>query len=253
MILHGQATGHVRTDVPIEMLVMFINSISVDFGKYMVNKAGLQFGDLVTEENIRKLDVRGIANDLVEILRCWQEHSTKHHDWSFAFAARYYAALFPGNEILPILLILEPVMVGCILVAIIVFQEKAEGSLRALRVSPTSSWQYFFSKVIASLTMAIVYAVPLAILTLGLQVDLLRMLLVLLLASYLMTTAGLLVSVFFKDISRFIAPALVVFSFLTLPVTAYFFPTFKLAMFDFMPTYSWLFGPESKFWQIMKP
>jgi AcrR family transcriptional regulator len=77
MIKQGQDAGDIRTDVPVDILVMFINNISVDFGKHIIEKAELQFADLVTEENLVKLDVRGIAEDLLEVLQSGMKATQK--------------------------------------------------------------------------------------------------------------------------------------------------------------------------------
>ena len=69
LILQGQAEGDVRDDVSLDLLVLFANSITVEFGNFIAQKSGLEFEELKDPEAIRKLDIASIASDLIRILR----------------------------------------------------------------------------------------------------------------------------------------------------------------------------------------
>ncbi len=151
----------------------------------------------------------------------------------------------PYNKFLvPLVLVVEVVFLGFFFVAVMVFQEKAEGSIRAFRVTPMSTWHYILSKVVANLAVAFVYGALISLLTLGLHVDYLRLFLLLALASFMMTMVGLLVGVFYSGLSDFVYSALAIVAVLGLPMAGYLIPAFKLPFFEYIPTYSLVFGAK---------
>lgn len=147
-----------------------------------------------------------------------------------------------NKSLVPAILVMEVVFLGFFFVAVMVFQEKAEGTIKAYRVSPAGGWQYILAKVLANLAVALVYGALIVLLTLGFKVDYLRLLLLIAVASFLMTMVGLLLGVFYSGVSDFIYAALVVMLVMGLPMGAYLFPSFRLAFFDYLPTYPLLFG-----------
>lgn len=156
----------------------------------------------------------------------------------------------PYNKlVIPPILMMEVAFLGFFFVAVMVFQEKAEGATKAYRVSPAGTWQYILSKVLANLATALVYGGLIVLFTMGFEVDYLRLFALLAVASFLMTMVGLLLGVFYNGISDFIYAALLFLVVMALPMGAYFFPSFKLPIFDYIPTYSLLFAAR----EIMFP
>lgn len=145
-------------------------------------------------------------------------------------------------SMVPLLLSLEVAMLGFFFVAALVFQEKDEGSIRAYRVSPAETWPYILSKITANVLLSMLYGVLLIVFTLGVRPELPAVLLLVALASLLMTAAGLAMGVFFRSLSEFVYVMAAVMAVLSLPMVSYFLPSFRAAFFPFIPTYPLMFG-----------
>ncbi len=145
-------------------------------------------------------------------------------------------------SMIPLLIVTEVVLLGFLFVAVMVFQEKAEGSINAYRVSPRGTWTYIFSKSVTNVVLALCYGLLLFLPTIGPAPTLAAVLPLVTVASFLMTVTGLSVSVFFNSLSDFIYVALLVFVLFCLPVASYFFPAFKMPVFELIPSYPLMFG-----------
>ncbi len=146
---------------------------------------------------------------------------------------------------LPVLLIFEVVILGFLFVAVMVFQEKQEGSIRAYRVTPGGAAAYTLSKIMVWTFFSIVYGIFLLLATTGLQFSILRWLALLpLLAggAFFMTAAGLLISVFFKGISDWFFVGIAVLVIFTLPQISLAAPGFSPSWLRFIPSYPLVFA-----------
>jgi len=153
------------------------------------------------------------------------------------------SAKVPFNKgLVPVLLVFEVVLLGFMFAGVMVFQEKAEGSIKAYRVSPAGPWPYIISKAAVNLTLSLVYGLLLVLFTLGPRPALLGVLGLVALASLLMTLFGLFLSSFYTGLSDFLYVLLLVIIVFTLPAASYFSPAFKLPLSEFMPSYPLLFG-----------
>jgi len=147
-----------------------------------------------------------------------------------------------NQKLIPIIIFTEVILLGFLLVAVIVFQEKEEGGIKAFRVSPANTIVYILSKVSANLILAYLYLLIVLLFTLGFNVNYLNIFVLTTLGSILMTLLGLSISVFFKNLEEFIFVALIVLSILALPMMTYLTPSFSPDFFRFLPSYSVLFG-----------
>lgn len=164
-------------------------------------------------------------------------------------AAHRQVALRPGSYdvpfnkgLVPVLLVFEVVLLGFMFVGVMVFQEKAEGSVRAYRVTPAGPWPYIISKVAVNLALSLVYGVPVVLFTLGPTPALPAVIGLVALASLLMTLFGLFLSSFFNGLSDFLYVLLLVVFMFGMPAASYFFPAFKLPLSELVPSYPLLFG-----------
>ncbi len=149
----------------------------------------------------------------------------------------------PFNKgMLPLFMVLEVIMFGFVIIAVMVFQEKEEGSIRAFRVSPAGVLEYILSKASVNVLMGLVYGLLIVIFTMGFNVNFLNLLVLIILASFLMTLAGLFLSVFFNNISEFIFVALGVVLLTMLPAISYMYPSFAPAFVTWIPSYPVVFG-----------
>lgn len=143
---------------------------------------------------------------------------------------------------IPIFLVFEVVALGFFLVAAMIFQEKQEGVIRALRVSPTGTLGYVLSKTAVFLILSLAYALLLLLLSIGLDVDYPRLLLLVALSSTMMTMAGIAVAVFFNNISEWFFAGTFVLLIFILPSVSYAIPSFAPAVLSWIPSYPVVFG-----------
>ncbi|SNT00872.1 ABC-2 type transport system permease protein/fluoroquinolone transport system permease protein [Anaerovirgula multivorans] len=147
-----------------------------------------------------------------------------------------------NKDMVPVFLVLEVVMLGFLLIAVMVFQEKREGIIRAYRIAPGGVHDYVLSKAITNVLLSIIYGLLVVIFTLGLRVDYLNLLGLIILMSSFATFLGLIVSVHFRSLSEFLFVAIVLMSLMGLPIGSYFFPTFSNMLVQMVPSYPVLFG-----------
>lgn len=145
-------------------------------------------------------------------------------------------------RLVPFILTFESALIGLFFVSALVFQEKEEGSIRAFRVSPAGTWPYIISKITVHALLSVLSGFVLFVFTLGFRQELLAVLLLLALASFLLTAFGLTVSVFFKSLSEFVYVLAFIMTVVSLPIVSYFVPSFSAPFFRFIPTYPLMFG-----------
>jgi len=147
-----------------------------------------------------------------------------------------------NKRLVPIMVITEAVMLGFLLISVMVFQEKEEGSVRAYRVSPGGTMEYILSKATVNVLLGIIYSLLLVIFTIGLDVNYLALILLIALSSFFITMLGLTISVFFRDLRGFLFVGVFVMAILGLPMGTYLNPSFAPDFITWIPSYSILFG-----------
>lgn len=147
-----------------------------------------------------------------------------------------------NKNLIPIFIFTEVILLGFLLIAVMVFQEKEEGGVKAYRVSPGGTLEYILSKVAVNVVLAILYTVVLITLTLGLNVNFTSLFTMIILANVVMTLLGLSVSVFFKNLEEFIFVAIFIMTILGLAMMSYLTPSFAPDYIRILPSYPVLFG-----------
>jgi hypothetical protein len=142
----------------------------------------------------------------------------------------------------PIILIFEVALLGFLIAAVLMFQEKQEGTLRAYRVSPAGAWEYILSKNALFLALSFAYGLPILLLAFGLNFDLLLMLLLIALSSLLMTTFSLAIAVFFNNLSEWFFAGVAILVLNSLPMISYGLPAFAPAWLTWIPSYPAVFA-----------
>lgn len=181
--------------------------------------------------------MQGLNASIALILREPQE---LHHEQVLLRPDAPKAAF--NKSLVPVILATEVTLLGYLFAAVMVFQEKAEGSIRAYRVSPSGAWPYVASKLASNAILGVGYGAAILIFTVGPSVSLLPALGLVALAALLLSAIGLTVSVFFEDLSGFLYPAMGLFLLFGLPVTAYFFPALQVRALGLIPSYPLAFG-----------
>jgi len=156
---------------------------------------------------------------------------------------RPMAEPIPFNKsMLPVFISFEVVALGFLLIAVMIFQEKEEGSVRAYRVSPSGTMEYMLSKTVSNILLSLAYGIIIVLFTMGFGVNYPLLLLVIFLVSALMTLLGLAVSVFFRSLQEFLFVGVGILAVLSLPAASYFTPSFAPQLIKVLPTYQVVFG-----------
>ncbi|RSK28544.1 ABC transporter permease [Bacillus sp. HMF5848] len=147
-----------------------------------------------------------------------------------------------NKNIVPIMVMTEAVMLGFLLISVMVFQEKEEGSVRAYRVSPGRTIDYIMSKAVVNVALGLVYGVLLVATTIGFEANYIFLITIISLACFFITMLGLLVSVFFKNLQEFLFVGVFIMAVLGFPVASYLSPSFAPVWLTWLPSYDVLFG-----------
>jgi len=142
---------------------------------------------------------------------------------------------------IPSLLAFEVLILGFMFVAVFMFQEKEEGSIRAYRISPSSTAIYILSKTLVFVVIGLVYGLSLVMLTMGFTVNYLIIGLIIVLGSILYSFLGAIVAVFFNNISEWFVIGTGLLMLNMSPVLSHLYPTFSPRIVTMMPSYSILF------------
>lgn len=147
-----------------------------------------------------------------------------------------------NKSMLPIFICTEVVTLGFLLISVMVFQEKQEGSIRAFRITPATTLHYILSKTTVNVCLSLFFALLLIIFTLGTDVNYLSTIILIINGCIFMTLLGLTISVFFKNLQEFIFPGILIIIAAGLPLTSYLTPSFSPWYVKFIPSYYLLFN-----------
>ena len=147
-----------------------------------------------------------------------------------------------NQNIVPIFLVLDAALLGYMISSVIIFQEKEEGTLRALRVTPMTPLVYIGSKTVLYVLMGLAYGAPAVLAARGFSANYLNLLIVLSLFSVLMTLLGISIAVFFRNMSEWLFGGVFVLILMILPSISYGIPAFAPTWITCLPTFPVIFA-----------
>lgn len=142
----------------------------------------------------------------------------------------------------PMLLTFEVLITGFLLVAVMIFQEKQEGSIRAFRISPGTVTGYILAKTTVFTLLGLVYGSILVLATIGVPANWGPLLGVMAIGAILYILMGIAVAVFFNNLSEWFIPGLTVLILNFLPIISYALPTFSPRILTWIPSYYAVFA-----------
>jgi ABC-2 type transport system permease protein/fluoroquinolone transport system permease protein len=150
---------------------------------------------------------------------------------------------------IPVFLIFEAGILGFLLVAVFIFQEKQEGTIRAYRASPAGALAYAGSKTLVFVLLSVLYGagVIAAGTVMGARPNLAGTLLTLAGASAAITLGGLGFACYFSNLSGWFFPGLGLLLLNILPFFSYANPAFSPWWMNLIPSYPYLRLTESYF------
>lgn len=146
------------------------------------------------------------------------------------------------DALAPLLLFSDPALIGLVFIGVLIFVAKDEGALRAYLVTPGRTWEYLLSKALGLATLAVLFALILAPLTLGLRPHYGHLLALMVASGLFSSLLGAWIAVRFDNLSQFLFPAVGMVLLLGLPGVSYFAPSFSPWWLRIIPTYSLIFG-----------
>ncbi|NBC29251.1 MAG: ABC transporter permease [Spirochaetes bacterium] len=149
-----------------------------------------------------------------------------------------------SDLLVPIILVFEGMLLGFLFVAVMVFQERQEGSVTAYRTSPSGVWAYVLGKIGVWTILTTLYSALFAFLATRFSMgggQWLQLMVLMLTGAAFMTALGYAVSLFFKSISDwfFIGVAILVLN--MLPQVSFAMPTFNPQWLSWIPSQAALF------------
>ena len=136
----------------------------------------------------------------------------------------------------------EVLVLGFLFVAVFIFQEKSEGSIRAYRVSPGGTATYILAKTLVFMALGVVYGLGLVTAAMGFSVNYGALLLLIVLGVNLYTFLGISVAVFFRNISEWFFTGVLLLAINMAPLASLMFPMFSPRWLTWLPSYPVVFG-----------
>lgn len=153
-------------------------------------------------------------------------------------------AVAANLRLTPMFICFEAVVLGFLLSAVLMLNERREQVLRAFRVSPGGAARYVLAKTALFTCAGTLYAALMAAGTVGLRFDWPAFIALAAMMSALYTLLGMCLAVFFRDISGWFFTALTVLALNMLPMVSYGAPSFAPAWITAIPSYPSLFAME---------
>jgi len=114
------------------------------------------------------------------------------------------------TQMVPLLMATDIILLGFFFAAAMVFNEKKENSLTALRVSPLPAAPYLLSKITVNVGFSLIFSILFLFLTGFFSAHSLELFAIILLSSFAMSGIGVFLGCFYSSISDFIYPAFIV-------------------------------------------
>ena len=147
-----------------------------------------------------------------------------------------------NQNMIPIFMTFEVILLGFMIGAVLIFQSKQEGTIRAYRVSPGGTLVFILSKVILYGALSLVYGLVVVMIIFGFDLNYLTLCSLIVLGSALLTFLGLGIAVFFDNISEWFFAGVIILVGAMLLTLSYAVPVFSHDWINWIPTYQIIFG-----------
>lgn len=147
-----------------------------------------------------------------------------------------------NKSFVPLMILNEPIMLGFIFIATLIFIEKEEGTIKAYMVTPGGLAVYLWSKILLMMGLSLLSTVLITIFTAGLNVNWLLLLIITIAGSLFSSTVAMFIASFFDNISQAMIWILGISLLFTAPIVSYFIPSFAPRFVTQIPTYQLMFA-----------
>lgn len=146
-----------------------------------------------------------------------------------------------NKHCLPVFICFEAIVQGFLLAGVLMLNEKSGKIVRALQVSPIQAFQYWMAKIILFSVVGTLYALLMAVFTVGFRISYVPFILVSMLASATFTMLGMITAVFFRSLNNWFMLAALILGVNMLTMFAYVFPSLSFPFMRLLPSYPFIF------------
>ncbi len=158
-----------------------------------------------------------------------------------------------NKRCLPVFICFEAVVQGFLLAGVLMLNEKSGKIVRALQVAPVRAFHYWIAKILLFSVVGSLYALLMAVFTVGLHFPAIPFILVSVLASAMFTMLGMITAVFFRSINNWFMLASLILGINMLTMFAYIFPSLSLPFMRLIPSYPFIFIYEQILFGNIEP
>lgn len=146
-----------------------------------------------------------------------------------------------NKHCLPVFICFEAIVQGFLLAGVLMLNEKSGKIVRALQVSPLQAFQYWMAKILLFSIVGSLYALLMAVFTVGFSMSFVPFILVSMLASATFTMLGMITAVFFRSLNNWFMLAALILGVNMLTMFAYVFPSLSFPFMRLLPSYPFIF------------
>ena len=146
-----------------------------------------------------------------------------------------------NKRCLPVFICFEAIVQGFLLAGVLMLNEKSGKIVRALQASPIHALQYWTAKVLLFSAIGGLYALLMAVFTVGLKFPVIPFILLSMIASAIFTMIGLITATFFRSLNNWFMLTALILGVNMLTMFAYVFPSLSLPFMKLIPSYPFIF------------
>jgi len=156
------------------------------------------------------------------------------------------SGFLPFNiKTIPLLMATDIVLLGFMFIGVMFFNEQKEKSIYAYRMTSAGAFTYLLSKVLVNTLLSLIFGFLFIILTGQFGIDFFQFFILIFLASFIMSTIGILIGQFFGSLSEFLPALLGVLLIGMLPAIQFFNPLISVDLFKIIPSYPVMYGTQT--------
>jgi ABC-type Na+ efflux pump permease subunit len=158
-----------------------------------------------------------------------------------------------NKSFVPLIILNEPVMLGFIFLATLIFMEKEENTIKAYLVSPLRVSEYLLSKIIVMVVLGLISTILITVFTVGVNINWIMLLAIVIAGSTFGATAAMFIAGFFDNLSKAMIWIISISLVFTIPMVAYFVPSFSPWFITVLPTYDLMFAIREAIYPVGNP
>jgi hypothetical protein len=146
------------------------------------------------------------------------------------------------ENLLPVFLAFNGVLMGFFIIAAYIFLDKKEGVIKAYAVTPSPVWKYLLSKVMVLTTTMLLTSLVIIIPLMGMRINYLILLAFLIPTGLFASGLGLVIAGYYDSMVKSFGVMYLLMIGMMLPTLAYFTPSWDPLWLKFIPSYYIVFG-----------